>query len=566
MSKIQLVTVLVVSALAQSALTYASGLEGATVVDADGAGEQVRLLATEPSPEAPAGESTDLAALASWIGDARVVALGESVHGTHTLHALTHRIFQYFVTKLGFGVLALEIDQVYAAKLDEYVQGGRSDLGSLLTEGWYGSKSYYDQALVTLLEWMRNYNQTAEDPIHIAGFDSKQPELALEAAIRFASRVSASTGKELSILANEALRPGAFGLFPNVWGWTGAISTPIPEPSEPRDILLEVRVRAEGLEYGSAGVVVSWNGKRQQVLNLESRDVGSGWAAHQLEIDALSGGGTLEVALYHRGNGSVWFDRPVLVLGESGTSERLPLDEIKVRPLMMPKLQRMDYRHDSYFEKDLGREVLRVVADSTLDQSLSAMSEAERLMGEVLELQAGELVGTEVEWARQTVRLAAQAVHWRTLLETNRDVHLAENLRWLADVAFSGRRVLALGHTSHIERRPGRMGSFLAEALAEEYRAVSMLAGAGSYRYFGDVASLAPNPPLQEFKIDPEDPRNLAGGSFRRSQGGSYLVSLLPGDEPSRQERTGTVGRSREIDTDIVIFVELVEPLRDLEP
>ena len=49
----------------------------------------------------------DLQPLEKWIGDARIVALGEATHGTREFFQLKHRLLEFLVTKMGFTVFGI---------------------------------------------------------------------------------------------------------------------------------------------------------------------------------------------------------------------------------------------------------------------------------------------------------------------------------------------------------------------------------------------------------------------------------------------------------------------------
>ncbi|MGH2887976.1 MAG: erythromycin esterase family protein, partial [Solirubrobacteraceae bacterium] len=67
-------------------------------------GEAVRPLATL-DPDAPLD---DLDWLGEAVGDARVVAIGESAHYSREFLLLRHRLLRYLVERHGFGAYALE--------------------------------------------------------------------------------------------------------------------------------------------------------------------------------------------------------------------------------------------------------------------------------------------------------------------------------------------------------------------------------------------------------------------------------------------------------------------------
>jgi len=69
----------------------------------------------------------DLAPLAEAIGDARVVALGEAMHGTHEIFRAKRRIVEYLARTKGFTVLAVEGNWPEALAVDSYIKTGEGD-------------------------------------------------------------------------------------------------------------------------------------------------------------------------------------------------------------------------------------------------------------------------------------------------------------------------------------------------------------------------------------------------------------------------------------------------------
>lgn len=497
------------------------------------AGPVVPLLRTSPVPEAPSG---DLDALLSWLGDAPLVGLGEDPHGVDDHHRLAHRIFAH--SQEGgaggaFGVFAMEVDQTHAARLDDFVQGRRDDLDGLLAERWYGSKMFYDDALRDLLLWMRAHNRSAPRPVHVAGYDVKQPDLALGAVADTLRRVDRQAAATAEALGETILSLGGYGLFPNVRGYTAALRLPLPgsvNQQRPRTFRAEVWVRSEGSSFGSVGMLASRvagaSGPARRSVELPLSQVGAGWMPLRLLLPLPADADAAEVWLYHRGNGSVWFDDLHLDLDGAPLGPEDPLAALEPWPLMMPKLQVMDYgaaRDPDVAHGDGPPSAgsLRVTCDPRVDGALAAV----RRLADVVEstLQAAEdgPSPTEALWTRRMVRLVEQAVHWRTLVEPNRDVFLAENLAWLQRHAFPEARVLALGHQSHTERIPRRMGSLLAERYGDRYRTVTLHAESGTYAYFAsDVSSLDLDAPLVLHAVEEAGRRELV----------PYLAALGEGD------------------------------------
>lgn len=527
----------------------------------------VPLEGTEPTDakDTPTG---DLAHLAQWIGGATIVGLGEGSHGTHTLHRLAHRMFQYLAEEEGFEVFALEIDQAHAAILDEFVQGERDDLDHQMTQGWWAQQIFYDEALADLLRWMRQYNQTSDRPLHFAGYDAKQPRLAAE---RLTSAIREADPKALARVRDllaRALAPDAFGIYPNVWGFSSTVRFTFPPQDAEVAVEVAVEVRGEGVDYGLVGFSArSDAGKPSEVRFVPIEDLRATGSTYRVELQVPALASALDLSLFHRGNGTVSFGRPVVHLGDrrletsGGFESSGELETIEPSPLMMPALQRMDYRAEVLEDAATGRPILQIAADPLLDRGLDAARATQRQIEELLG--SAELEGlspAQTDWVRQLSRLVTQAVEWRVLAEPNRDVFLAENLLWLQRTAFPRRRILALAHASHTERRPRRMGDFVARALGEDYRAVSMVAGSGSRRDFGNVSELHPGSPLEEIEIDPARLSSLetaAGGLHS----GNFLVQLSGDPDAARTPDLALCAPSC---PDALVFVREVAPLRGL--
>ena len=67
-------------------------------------------------------ESADLGPLMNRIGDARVVLLGESTHGTSEFYRMRDRISRELIARKGFRFVAIEADWPDAARIDHYIR------------------------------------------------------------------------------------------------------------------------------------------------------------------------------------------------------------------------------------------------------------------------------------------------------------------------------------------------------------------------------------------------------------------------------------------------------------
>ena len=118
-------------------------------------------------PEAPLDE---LDPIGDLVGDARVVALGESSHHISEFYQIRHRLLRYLVERLGFTVLALEAPFPEAQVVTEWVAGGPGDVERVASEGIAMSLGDAPE-LHDTLRWMRTRNARGKPALRCVGID-----------------------------------------------------------------------------------------------------------------------------------------------------------------------------------------------------------------------------------------------------------------------------------------------------------------------------------------------------------------------------------------------------------
>ncbi|MGH6650876.1 MAG: erythromycin esterase family protein [Sphingopyxis sp.] len=109
----------------------------------------------------------DYSAIANRIGGARLVALGEPVHGAHEPLALRNCLFRYLVETQGFTAIALESGLHESRRLSDYAAGGQGDVRDIARSGFtWGFWRFPEN--IELLEWIRAYNLDARHVRKIA--------------------------------------------------------------------------------------------------------------------------------------------------------------------------------------------------------------------------------------------------------------------------------------------------------------------------------------------------------------------------------------------------------------
>ncbi len=550
-------------ALLAAALAALTGLSAAAQVELS-AELLVRLTGAEPTEDAT---SPDLVALEGWLGEARVVGLGESRHGVHDFRRLAHRIFAHLVETQGFDVFALEVSQAHAVRLNDFVHGRRDDLDALMRQRWWVAKVWYDQALRDLLLWMRRYNETAERPVHFAGFDFKQPSFAMAAVVdglrRLDPKAAAEAEREYQTISNL----GGLGVFPNVYGLTASMRVALPARTGTETLQAELMVRGRGVSHGWTGLSLegAFSGDPIESRYVSPNDLSETWATLQLDVAVTDRVDEVRLKVFHRGNGTVWFDGLRLAIDGREIELQEGLEAMEVQALAMPLVQVMD--HEASLDDQVsyaGGRSLRVDCDPALDRALRAARKVDALVDETLAAETARISSSQAAWLRQMSRLVGQATEWRALVESNRDVFMAENLAWLQQHGFPESRVLALAHSSHTNRkaRGKGMGLVLAEEYGDSYATVTMLTLSGQLRYFGDPRATGRDDEMVLSSLKRED----AGPLEQRlaALGTGDLMLYLRGAAES-----GTARKAIDLESvpvkqvaDVAILLREVGPLR----
>ncbi|MFI6743890.1 erythromycin esterase family protein [Nonomuraea sp. NPDC050451] len=201
----------------------------------------------------PGAALDDLEWLDDAIGDARVVAIGESAHYNREFYELRHRLLRYLTERHGFGAYAMETGFTEGRRTDAWVRGGEDRLGEIMASGLTSLTGLWRQ-MGAHLEWMRRHNATAERPVGFYGIDlgGQNASLipALDAVLAYLAQ--ADPGFEL----DPAIRETA-----SAFSATSAFAAPATMavyaqlPPETKDALtaglagLAARMKGRRLEY-----------------------------------------------------------------------------------------------------------------------------------------------------------------------------------------------------------------------------------------------------------------------------------------------------------------------------
>ena len=141
----------------------------------------VPLLGVDPQQD-----TQDLETLSQWMGNARIVAVGEPTHGTSEVFRLRLRLLQYLVEQKGFNTLMIEENVAEAGLMNRYVLTGSDTAMRILKQHFF--PIWCNQELLNLVEWMRQYNLTHNRKLQFRGMDMQTVRLARQTMQRFAAQ------------------------------------------------------------------------------------------------------------------------------------------------------------------------------------------------------------------------------------------------------------------------------------------------------------------------------------------------------------------------------------------
>ncbi|SFR73648.1 erythromycin esterase [Agromyces sp. CF514] len=124
------------------------------------------LATTDPD----ADDDRDLERLLDIVGDARIVAIGESMHRVHEFLDVRHRILRFLVRRAGFTALVMEGGFAEALTVDRWISTGGPGVRRVLNRGltYHFGKS---QEMLDQVAWMRARAVGPEAPVRLYGMD-----------------------------------------------------------------------------------------------------------------------------------------------------------------------------------------------------------------------------------------------------------------------------------------------------------------------------------------------------------------------------------------------------------
>jgi erythromycin esterase len=159
----------------------------------------------------PAAADDDLAWLDEAVGDARVVAIGESAHYNGEFARLRHRLLRHLVERHGFSAYAMESGFAESRLADEFVRGGGRPIGQVLADGLTSLMGLWTEVR-DQLEWLRQHNDTVARPVGFTGIDLPGSMVSLLPGLDFLARAGLTVEEELRETAASFASASAFSV------------------------------------------------------------------------------------------------------------------------------------------------------------------------------------------------------------------------------------------------------------------------------------------------------------------------------------------------------------------
>ena len=135
--------------------------------------------------------------------DIKIVGLGEATHGNSELQTLKLDVFKALIEHNNCRIFAIEGDFGGSAKVNDYISGGNGTAKEAAAE--IGFAIYKTQEMADLIEWMRNYNQTAPEnkKLKFYGFDMQRYDNSKELLFNYLNKVNKQLSKQYSTLLSD---------------------------------------------------------------------------------------------------------------------------------------------------------------------------------------------------------------------------------------------------------------------------------------------------------------------------------------------------------------------------
>lgn len=435
----------------------------------------------------------DLQALKNVIGDARIVSLGESTHGSREIFQMKHRLLEYLASELGFTIFSIEANMPEAYRLNKYVHSGEGDPRQLIAGMYFWT--WTTEEVGDMVQWMRRFNQTGKR-IDFTGFDMQFPDVAMSEVREFlkksdekqfsaAETVYADAAKARHVANQE------FGLA------TG--SFPV-ETARGKSIRYSGWIKTEEIE-GFAGLWWRADGPDQKILafdNMQAKQINGtrDWQQYSIEIKVPAETVNINFGVLMPGKGKAWFDGLEITLDgqkfEQPDTFDLDFESAQIKGLFVPPFRTYSTELDGTIAK-VGKQSLRMQSKPPLpnavpqEQFQKMLAACEKVYSDLKETRAAlieKFRPQEVDWAIQNARVVVTAMQQRSGNMAVRDAAMADNVEWILQ-QHPDAKIVLWAHNGHVNKQARAMGDYLDKKFGKKHVTIGFATLRGEYRAVG---------------------------------------------------------------------------------
>lgn len=137
--------------------------------------------------------SDDLKFLSGLIGNSKIVALGESTHGSREVFLMKNRLVKYLTENLDFDIFSLEAYMPESYQMNQFTLNNKGYLLDYLKN--IGFWTWKTEEIEQLIKWMKEYNSDSNKKIQFTGFDMQSYKGSISVLKKFFDEESVTTEK-----------------------------------------------------------------------------------------------------------------------------------------------------------------------------------------------------------------------------------------------------------------------------------------------------------------------------------------------------------------------------------
>ncbi len=158
--------------------------------------ELARLVASHCEPFTTI-DNVDLQPLLARVGDARIVLLGESTHGTSEFYRMRARISRELIERRGYSFIAIEGDWPDAARVDHYVRHMKYRPSEWTAFARFPVWMWRNEEIRGFVDWLRAHNagRSAAERVAFHGLDLYSLFSSIHAVLDYLDKVDPATAR-----------------------------------------------------------------------------------------------------------------------------------------------------------------------------------------------------------------------------------------------------------------------------------------------------------------------------------------------------------------------------------